>query len=130
MKLKYDTAIEKIQVVDFRKLKPQDLMPLYNVSKAEIKDSMFFITIDGKVLLNKNDPGHEAVKMAFDLISKHPMKAIENLRKEYARKYPNIKEVCDIVNLKNNIERFEALILCLIPAECKRRKFECEYYEK
>ena len=53
MKLKYDTVTEKIQFVDFRKLKPQDLMPLYSVTKAEIKESMFFVTVDGKILLNK-----------------------------------------------------------------------------
>lgn len=120
----------KIQLIDFKKLKPADLAPLYNVTKADIKNSMLFSTADGRILLDKNNPASEAVSIAFNVIIKQPKATLEELQKVYSAKYPTVKEVCDIEKLENNTERFEALVLCLIPAEYKRREFECSYYGK
>lgn len=123
-------TVEKIQIIDFKKLKPADLMPLYSVTKSEIMESMLFATVDGKILLNKHNLGSEAVKIAFDVIIKQPKSKLEELEKVYSLKYPNVNNVEDIQKIQNNTERFEALVLCLIPAEYKRREFEKAYYEK
>jgi len=117
---------EKIQLVNFKKLKEKDIAPLYN--KADIKNEIMLVTIDGRLLVDKSDSISGVLKMALDSIATLPLKDLEQLQKEYAAKYPFVKDAVDIKKVTEKLERLEALILCLIPAEMKRREFEKFYY--
>lgn len=121
---------DKVQLVNFRKFKPDELKTMFNASKKDIKINMFFVSCDGRIFINKKDPTSKALKTAFDLIVNQPRENLEELEKIYSAKYPQIRTVLDIAKLKENTERFEALIMFLIPTEYKRRGLERAYYKE
>lgn len=112
----------RIVVTDFNKLKKEDF-PQYE------DGDMFFLHYDGKIYVNSRDQANEAIVILLKYLVQYPKKVLKQWEKEQKKKYPEIKKIEDLAELKGNNEAFmKALSGFLVPLEIRSREMQKEYY--
>lgn len=112
----------RIVVTDLEKLKKEDF-PQYN------SGDMLFLHYDGKIYIDSNNDGNEAIVMLLKMLVQYPMAELYKMVRERKKRFPNIKTVNDLPQLKENTVAFmEALAIFIIPVEIKSREVQKAYY--
>lgn len=112
----------RIIVTDFRKLKKKDF-PQYS------SGDMLFLHYDGKIYIDSNNDGNEAIVMLLKMLVQYPMAELYKMVRERKKRFPNIKTVNDLPQLKENtVDFIEALAIFIIPVEIKSREVQKAYY--
>lgn len=120
----------KLVVLDFKYMKPEDLSPIYNLTKDQLIKEYAVCGPDGKIFINSRMNGHELLADIFEILIPEKRYILEQYRAMCKKDYKDITlENIGEFNL-NGPDLSKAFAGLLVPIEFLRRDIEKAYYEK
>ena len=80
----------KLIMKDFRKLNPRDFKSLYQLTRDVLESELIIFAPDGKCYVNSKKPGCEFAFSVFETLMRESTSTLEECRKEFLEKYPDI----------------------------------------
>lgn len=90
--------------------------------------SMFFLSPDGKIVFDSEEPANEAVIEVYKILVRYSKANLEKWERRCRKRFPNIRTAEDLPKLQTNEEKFVALTMLCVPGELNRRKLEKSYF--
>lgn len=124
----------KLVVTNFKRLNPENFMPLQNFTKEELRKQLAICTTDGKIYVNTGIEGYELISGIFENFIPETRSNLMQYQAEYSKKFPNIKTIDDwmawAATEVNKEQIVHALAVLMVSCELERRKIENSYYGK
>lgn len=124
----------KLVVTDFKRLNPKEGLFLGDFQPEQFSEELAAYSADGKVYINAKINGNDVVAGIFQNLIPESKDTLQQYQEEYAKKFPNIKNLSDWeawAKIETDSEKIvHALAVLMVPLEMKRRSIESAYYGK
>lgn len=124
----------KLVITDFKKLNPEEVLPLGDFNPERLSEELAFFTPDGTIFVNTRIAGSDVVSSIFEIFIPESRENLQQYQKEYGKKFPHIKTFTDweawAQTETDNEKIVQALAVLMVPLETKRRSIESAYYGK
>lgn len=124
----------KLVVTDFKRLNPEEVLPLGDFNPEQLSEELAFFTPDGTIFINTRIAGSNVVSDIFKIFIPESRETLKQYQEEYGKKFANIKNFTDwekYARAETDSEKVtQALAVLMVPIELKRRAIESAYYGK
>lgn len=120
----------KLNVVDFRYLKPADFKPVYNLEKSDFVKETVIVSPEGYLYINSRIAGSAFLADIFETLMVEKQYTLEQYQKICKQDYPDVtlENIADFDG--SDSERTKIFAGLVVPVELQRRRMEKEYFSK